>query len=363
MQPVQRGRASVVVLTEDAEVLDHVLAGAAVAGIEPEVLADPTALRAMWSAASVVVLGADQAPAVARLALPRRTEVYLVGQDSSHAEACRWSVRLGAAVVMLPDGATLLESAMAEGARRRQAGGRLLAVIGGSGGVGTSTFAAAMCFAAVRAGRRSLLIDCDPYGGGIDLLVGAERIPGWRWPQFADARGSLGELRGELPVVDGVDVLAMGRPADADGVRTGVPGADQLTAVVTSAIRSHDLVVADLPRSLAAGPLAVLGRADLVLVVVLADVRGVAAARQLSAELAETSGARGILVRPPQVGRIDAETVSEALGLPVIGVLVEEPALRKRAERGDPPGRSQRGPLGRLCRAVLADQLAIEAAA
>lgn len=361
MQTVERVPAPVVVFTEDIGVLDHVLAGAAVAAVEPEVIADPGALRAVWSTASVVVLGVDQAPAVARLALPRRTDVYLVGQESSHAETCRWSVRLGAAVVMLPADGAQLESAMAEGAGRRQVGGRLLAVIGGSGGVGASTFAAAMCVTAARAGQRSMLLDCDPYGGGIDLLIGAERIPGWRWPQFANARGSLGELRGQLPGVDGVDVLAMAR-SDAAEVPVGVPGPDQLTAVMTSALRSHDLLVADLPRCLGPGALAVLQRAHLVLVVVLADVRGVAAARQLSVELTNAAGARGILIRRSQAGRIGADAVSDALGLPVLGVLAEEPALRKGAERGDPPGRSARSPLGRLCRVLLADQLVREAA-
>jgi secretion/DNA translocation related CpaE-like protein len=251
---------------------------------------------------------------------------------------------------------------MAEGAGRRQAGGRLLALIGGSGGVGTSTVAAAMSFVAAQSGWRTLLLDCDPYGGGIDLLVGAERIPGRRWPQFAAARGTLGELDGQLPAVHGVDVLAMGRPA-ASGMPANALEGDQVAAVVSSAARSHDLIVADLPRVLGTGQLALLQRADLALLIVRADVRGVAAARSLSDELTEITSRLVVLVRQPRAGRIDVETVADALTLPVVGTVAEEAGLRKSAEQGEPPGRSPRSQLGRLCRDLVAEQLTPGAAA
>ena len=54
---------------------------------------------------------------------------------------------------------------------------------------------------------------------------------------------------------------------------------------------------------------------------------------------------------------MSAETVAEALGLPLLGTLVDEQALTVAAERGDPPARSARSPLAQLCRQVLADVL------
>ena len=53
----------------------------------------------------------------------------------------------------------------------------VLAVVGGSGGVGASTFAAALATAAAPA----TLIDLDPVSGGIDVLLGIEDVPGARW--------------------------------------------------------------------------------------------------------------------------------------------------------------------------------------
>ena len=363
MQAATHGSAPVVVLTMDSDLLDHILAGAAVARLEPELVPDVDAVRAVWPYASMVLIGVDEAPAVSRQALPRRTEVYLVGDDARRAEARRWSVQLGAAVIVLPGDAALLESAMADGAGQQPGVGRLLAVIGGAGGAGASTVAAGLCFAAALSGRRSLLLDCDPSGGGIDLLVGAERIDGWRWPQFAAAKGHLGDLRGQLPVADGVDILAMGRRSWPAGASPASPDAEQMKAVLASAGRSHDLVVADLPRGLGEGPLAVLRRADLTILVVPADLRGVAASRETGAQLVTACASLGVLVRRSRVGRISVDAVADALGLPVLGVLADEPAVRAGAERGEPPGRSLRSSLGRTCRALIAQQFSTGVAA
>ena len=49
---------------------------------------------------------------------------------------------------------------------------RTIGVIGASGGVGASTFAAALGLAAARRGHDALLIDLDTSGGGVELVVG-----------------------------------------------------------------------------------------------------------------------------------------------------------------------------------------------
>ena len=62
----------------------------------------------------------------------------------------------------------------------------------------------------------TLLVDLDPLGGGLDLLLGAERLAGLRWPDLAGARGRLGGgmLRDALPRLDGLSLLSWaGGPA------------------------------------------------------------------------------------------------------------------------------------------------------
>ena len=63
----------------------------------------------------------------------------------------------------------------------------MFGVVGGSGGVGASTFAAVL--AAVTA--RAMLVDIDVVGGGIDVLLGIEDVPGARWSGLRVGGGRL----------------------------------------------------------------------------------------------------------------------------------------------------------------------------
>src|SRR6185295_2350808 len=82
----------------------------------------------------------------------------------------------------------------------------VIGVIGGRGGAGASVLATALALTAAEAGLRPLLIDADPLGGGLDLLLDAEREPGLRWPGLSTVRGRLQPalLRSELVQVDGI---------------------------------------------------------------------------------------------------------------------------------------------------------------
>ena len=341
--------AELLVVTADVGLLERVLAVTATLGVQPEVVRDLALLRPAWARAPLALIGVDVAAEVAALVLPARRRVFLVGLDQALSEVCAWSVPLGAAVLPLPSGAERLAAALAEVAGRRARAGRLLAVVGGAGGVGSSTCAAALAVVGARLGRRTVLVDVDEQGGGLDLLVGAEGADGWRWPRFAGARGFLGDLRGQLPHSDGVDVLSVAREAPP-GAGLGV---EQLRAVLLSVARTHELVVADLPRVLTPACREAMRQADEVLLVVRADLRGVAAARQLVQELVPACASVRLLVRQGRVRGVAPEAVAGALGLPCAGTVPFDAALVLAAERGDPPGRSSRSALARSCRQVL----------
>ncbi|HET9874029.1 MAG TPA: septum site-determining protein Ssd [Propionibacteriaceae bacterium] len=347
MNPKEIAEPSAVVVTSEEELLDQVLAVGAAAGVEFEAVSDVGALRSLWSGASAVVVGVDQAAAVVEKALPRRTEVYVVGLEGSRDLVQSWSVPLRAAVVLLPSGIGWLSGALADAAGSRLGSGRLLAVIGGSGGAGASTLASGLAVVAAQLGQRCLLIDADPLGGGLDLLMGAERAPGWRWPRLIGARGHLGDLAGQLPAVDGVEILAMPRHEMCD------LGAEAMKAVLRSASRCYELVIVDLPRQPGAAAGEVLRQADGVVVAAVADLRGLAAGTCVVELLGDSVGLTGLVVRLPRGRSMAAETVAEGLDLPLLATIGEDVALRVGAERGDPPGRVARSSLARACRAVL----------
>ena len=235
-------------------------------------VSDPGSLRSFWSSAAMVLVGVDHAPQVARLGLARRAEVYLLGEADTSAEAYQWSMPLGAAVITLPDHAEWLSDALVDLGEPRTESGRVVGVIGGSGGVGASTLAAGLAFTAAREWERSMLLDADRYGGGIDLLLGAERVDGWRWPRLARASGHLGDLGGQLPTVDGIDVLAMARTGHPPGWE--LP-AEPLRAVLGSARRGYELTDRRSARGAPDRPSQeVLRLADLVVLVLRDDLRG-----------------------------------------------------------------------------------------
>ncbi|SDV03945.1 helicase/secretion neighborhood CpaE-like protein [Microlunatus sagamiharensis] len=339
---------SVLVLTTDPLLARHVLSVVAAVGRAAREPASDDELRRAWRSAGAVLVGADSAARVADLVLPPRTEVWVVGRDDEQAATAAWSSRLRAAVTTLPDGAPDLAAALA-GPGPGSGRAEVVALVGGSGGVGASTLAAGLAVTAARDGRRVLLLDTDVLGGGLDVLLGAEHLAGWRWSRFAAARGHLGDLGGQLPRCDGVDVLAVDRAAH-DGA---VLQADQLAAVLGSALASHDLVVVDLPRTTGPAHDEVLRRAGTVLLLVRADVRGVAGAEACRRELAPRCRDLRVVVRTGRGLRLDPGLVADALDLTLAGVLEEEAGLPVAAERGDPPGHAPRSALGRLCAGLL----------
>src|SRR5436305_12375167 len=71
-------------------------------------------------------------------------------------------------------GSASIRSTRFPGAARRGERGRsvpLIAVIGGCGGAGASALAVSLAVTALGAGRRAILFDADPLGGGLEPLV------------------------------------------------------------------------------------------------------------------------------------------------------------------------------------------------
>jgi len=301
------------------------------------------ALAGAWREAGVIVVGADVAVPAARMALPSRDGVYVLGDARAPAAALSASVRLGAGTIVLPEGAELLVDVLAGRTGGARAASRI-AVLGGSGGVGASTVAVGLAMAGTALGP-SALVDLDPWGGGLDLLLGAERAPGWRWDRLKSARGQIGDLRGELPSVTGVSMVSMSRD-DATGVTR-----DAVAAVVSALARSHAVVVLDVGRCLDAASREALRSSDRTVVVVAQDVRGVAAAR-MTLDAAQPSGA-GVVVRLRRGGTIRAGDVAAALALPLLGTVPYAASLPAAAERGVPPDRAAGRRWTRSCATVL----------
>jgi secretion/DNA translocation related CpaE-like protein len=339
------------VITADPDLLDDLLRLAAAGGADVDVAPDPPAARGRYLAAPLVMIGADQAEACLRARLPRRPTVVIVGHGSA-VDRC-WEVAgdLGAEhVATLPTAEPWIVDRFAE-PPRAPASARVLAVIGGRGGAGASILSGGLAVTATAAGHRTLLIDADPLGGGLDLLMGWELQDGLRWDALAAADGRVDPpaLLNALPRQGDLVLLSFAR----DELLTIPAGA--MGATLDAARRGRDVVIADLPRHLDDAAVLALQAADRVLLVVPAEVRAAASAARVAAAVALHCENVALVVRGPAPGKLGAREMAQALGLPLAGTLRPDPAMCQAMERGQPPAANARGPLAELCRRIVTD--------
>ena len=336
------------IVTSDPVLHDELLRLAAAAGVDPDVAPDVGAARASWHAASVVVVGPDLLAACGRARLPRRPGVLAVGRDLDDASVWVHAVEVGAErVVFLPDAAPWLVRALGE-AGAAVAAGVVVAVLGGRGGAGATTLSVALALAGGRRGLRTVLVDADPLGAGVDLVLGAEDRPGLRWPDLLGTAGRLpvSAVAG-LPQCDGVNLVAWDRTTTAP-----VP-ADVMAEVLDVARRAVDLVVVDLPRALDEAAVEVLAAATCVLLVVPTELRAAAAAARLASRVAPLCGDVRLVVRGPAPGDVTAADLARSLVLPLAAEMRAEPHVERHLEEGRPPGARARRPIAAACDAVL----------
>lgn len=348
------------VLTADPGLLDDLLRLCAAAGVEPEVAHEPARARRSWPGAPLVVVGDDLAGVLPVEGLPRRDGVVVVGLDLDDARVWERAVAVGAEhVVFLPDAETWLAERFADAGEAGGSSALVVSVLGGRGGAGASTLAAALSITGTRRGLRSILVDGDPLGGGLDLLLGGEGAVGLRWPDLAGARGRVsgGALHDALPRVDQLTVLSWDR-----GDLLTIPP-EPMHAVLAAAGRSTDLVVVDLPRRLDPAAELALSRCDVALLVVPGEVRATAAAARVAAAAGLLARDLRVVVRLPAFPGLPPDLVADALGLPLAGTVRAEPRLPVAAERGEPPARRGKGPLADFCGRFLADCLAVRSEA
>ncbi|MFI0897170.1 septum site-determining protein Ssd [Streptomyces sp. NPDC020983] len=340
------------IVTEDESLLDDLLRLCAAAGAEPEVVFGAPPRAPGWEGAPLVLVGAESAARIR--GVPRRKGVLLVGRDPDDAEVWRTAHDVGADhVLLLPDAEPWLVDRLADIVEGVGQPALTVGVVGGRGGAGASTLACALAVTSARAGRRTMLIDGDPLGGGLDILVGAERSRGLRWPALADSRGRVnsGVLEESLPRLDALSVLSWDR---GDSVVIPAPA---MRSVLGAARRRGGLVVVDLPRRVDEAVAETLAQIDIGLLVVPAELRAVAAAARVAAAFTLVLKDLRVVVRGPFADGLDGPETARLVGLPAAGELPCERGPGTLGSSG-PPGSSGRGPLARFCTAFLARALA-----
>ncbi|WP_395309628.1 septum site-determining protein Ssd [Mycobacterium sp. AMU20-3851] len=338
--------AAVLALIDDPVLRDDVDRVAAATGVRV-VHAHRPSSRAVWMNAQAVVLDTPSVDRFSAEALPRRDRVLVVGSAAPGVEDWKAAVSIGAQqVIRLPQQDEVLVDLLAAAGQDNSSNagrGMVLATLGGCGGAGASLFSVALAQSA----PRCLLIDLDPWGGGIDLAMGTESTPGLRWPDLTLRDGRLGfdALQAALPHRHGVTVLSGGRGG-------GEVEAGPLGAVIDAGRRAGVTVVCDVPRRVTPAAETALETADLVAMVVPADVRAAAAAGTVAGWVKSVNPNVGLVVRGPAPGGLRAADVAATVGLPVLATMRPQPGLADAVERGGLRMRA-RSPLTRAANRVM----------
>lgn len=207
----------------------------------------------------------------------------------------------------------------------------VVGLCGASGGLGTSTLAAAVAGLAASLGRRALLVDLRPNAGGLDQLGGCAHEPGQRWP--AREEGMLSLPLCDLPRADGVRVLSQ-----RGAVLPPPPLGDVAVRAVARLASEHEVSVLDLPavdhprtdrwwRS-CSGTVLVVGDTP-------AQVCAALVARAL------LPAPTALVVRRAGAGGLDPVDVAQVLGLPLLATLLPDPSVPRAALEERWPGAEQ----------------------
>ena len=324
----------------------------AAAGVVPEVVRDGAHAMRLWTSAPVVLVGADCAPTLAASSPPRRQRVHVLGRAPVGDVLFRDALAVGAETVAgLPASETWLVELLTDVGDGGAAPGVTIGVIGGSGGAGATVFAAALAQMATSVGR-TLLVDADPIGAGIDRVLGLESSDGIRWDSMLQTTGRLSSrsLREALPCTGQLSVLTW--PTD----RPASLQAFAMREVLSAGRRGFDTVVVDLPRHRDAVIDETISRCDHVVLVSTLTVPGVSSAARVAHRLPEMTPARHLVTRGSRAG-VAPESVSRLLRMPLLAAMGDQRGLDEAINLGAGPARSRRGTLARAARSAAGSLL------
>ena len=214
--------------------------------------------------------------------------------------------------------------------------GELFAVLSGKGGTGKTSVCAGIATALAAEGKRVLCIDCDVGLRNLDISLGMSDSPALSFLDICEGGYSL-EQAAKHPAYPNLAFLTapMNRPVEKiDPMVFG--------EMLQKARREFDYIFLDAPAGVDAGFRLVCSPADRFLVVTGA---GPAAIRDASrvADILDLMGKKNVRLVVNRVDRnmlktirLTIDDVMDTSGLPLIGVVLEDPNVTLAASFGKP---------------------------
>ena len=214
--------------------------------------------------------------------------------------------------------------------------GEVLAILSGKGGTGKTSVCAGIATALADTGQRVLCIDCDVGLRNLDISLGIADSGALSFLEICSGAYSV-ELAEKHPDFPNLSFLTAPMNCPVDQIDSALFG-----QMLRQARRQFDYIFLDAPAGVDAGFRLVTEAADRFLVVTGA---GPAAIRDASrvGELLELAGKRNIRLVVNRVDRdilstvrLTIDDVMDTSGLPLAGVVLEDPNVTLAASFGKP---------------------------
>ena len=212
--------------------------------------------------------------------------------------------------------------------------GEVIAVLSGKGGTGKTSLCAGLAAALARQGKRALCVDCDVGLRNLDLSLGMSDCAGLSFLDVCQGGAPL-EDAPRHPALSGLRFLTAPMNCPAEDIDPAY-----FSAFLRSAREAFDYIFLDAPAGVDAMFRLVSACADRIVLVTLPSPAAIRDACRVG-ELLELAGKRSVRLVVNRVSkgmlgslRLTIDDVMDSAGLPLIGVVMEDPHVTLAAAFG-----------------------------
>jgi septum site-determining protein MinD len=222
----------------------------------------------------------------------------------------------------------------------------VIVVTSGKGGVGKTTTSASFATGLAQRGYRTVVIDFDVGLRNLDLIMGCERRVVYDFVNVINGEANLNQALIRDKRVENLHILPASQTRDKEALTK-----DGVERILHELRQSYEYIVCDSPAGIERGALMALYFADEALVVTNPEVSsvrdsdrilGILASRSRRAEQGDPPVKEHLVLAryaPERADRGDmlsVEDVLEILGIPLLGVIPESPAVLQSSNAGVP---------------------------
>ena len=223
---------------------------------------------------------------------------------------------------------------------------KIIVVTSGKGGVGKTTTSAALATGLAKQGHRTVVVDFDIGLRNLDLVMGCERRVVYDFVNVINGEAALTQALIKDKHTDDLFILPASQTRDKDALTP--EGVDQVLGALSE---DFDFIICDSPAGIERGALMALYHADEAIITTNPEVSSVRDSDRILGILHSKSkrAEQGLppvrehllLTRynPSRVANGDMlsiEDICDILGIPLLGVIPEDPAVLKASNQGTP---------------------------